>query len=221
MGGLVVALAVVPWLGAGAAQASSAADGSCSTAPSGVSAGATCDLLLGPNGKTVFGETWVVRTASNQLKVKTFPINVPDGSDGVSLCVSTTPYPAKHQCNAGDPDAVYTGNGTVINIALSSVGIKPGDAVYYSLSVLQASTTAVSSAPRTLTSSRSRVASWVTAKTYTRSKNSSTFVTGHGTRRCATPRRGSRVPPGFGTIEACSVPRPSSTCPPSARTSQT
>ena len=43
MGGVVAALAVVPWLGAGAAQASCGGDDSCSTRPAGVSAGATCD----------------------------------------------------------------------------------------------------------------------------------------------------------------------------------
>jgi hypothetical protein len=144
MGGLVAAFAVVPWLGAGAAQASPQNDGNCSTAPSGVAAGATCTLLTGPNGKKVFGETWVIRTKDNQLKVKTFPTNPPDGTDGVSLCLSTSPYPAKHQCNAGDPDAVFTGSSTVINVLLSSVSIKASDPVYYSLSVLQASTTVVS-----------------------------------------------------------------------------
>ena len=144
MGGLVAALAVVPWLGAGAAQASSQNDGSCSTVPSGVASGASCTLLTGPNGTTVFGETWVVRTAGNQLKVKTFPKNPPDGTAGVSLCLSTSPYAPKHQCNGGDPDNVYTGSGTVINVALANFGIKAGDPVFYSLSVLQASTTAVS-----------------------------------------------------------------------------
>ncbi len=144
MGGLIAAMAVVPWLGAGAAQASGQNDGSCATRPSGVSAGATCTLLTGPNGTTVFGETWAVRTAANQLKVKTFPKNPPDGTAGVSLCVSTTAYPAKHQCNQGDPDAVYTGSGTSITVALSNFSITASDPVFYSLSVLQASTTAVS-----------------------------------------------------------------------------
>jgi hypothetical protein len=144
MGGLIAAMAVVPWLGAGAAQAASQNDGSCSTRPSGVAADATCTLLLGPNGKTVFGETWAVRTKDNELTVKTFPNSPPDGSDSVSLCVSTTPYPAKHQCNAGDPDNASTGTATVITVALGSFSISPTDPVYYSLSVLQASTTAVS-----------------------------------------------------------------------------
>ena len=144
MGGLIAAMAVVPWLGAGAAQASGQNDGSCATRPSGVSSSATCTLLTGPNGTTVFGETWAVRTAGNQLKVKTFPNNPPDGTAGVSLCVSTTAYPAKHQCNQGDPDAVYTGSGTSITVALSNFSITASDPVYYSLSVLQASTTAVS-----------------------------------------------------------------------------
>jgi hypothetical protein len=159
MGGLIAAMAVVPWLGAGAAQASGQNDGSCATRPSGVSAGATCTLLTGPNGATVFGETWAVRTAANQLKVKTFPKNPPDGTAGVSLCVSTTAYPAKHQCNQGDPDAVYTGSGTSITVALSNFSITPSDPVFYSLSVLQASTTAVSNGSGGTISSQSPSAS--------------------------------------------------------------
>ena len=69
MGGLIAAMAVVPWLGAGAAHASGQNDGSCATRPTGVSASATCTLLTGPNGKTVFtasldktGRLWEVET---------------------------------------------------------------------------------------------------------------------------------------------------------------
>ena len=67
MGGLIAAMAVLPWLAGTSAQAASQNDGDCSTVPSGVSSSATCTLLLGPNGKTVFGETWVDRTAGNSL----------------------------------------------------------------------------------------------------------------------------------------------------------
>ncbi len=144
LGGVVAALAVVPWLGVGAASASSQADGSCSTRPSGVGAGATCTLLNGPNGTTVFGETWVVRTKDNLLKVKTYPYTAPESSDAVSLCVSTTAYPAKHQCNAGDADNVYTGNGTSLTVKLGNFSITPSSPVFFSLSVIQGSTSAVS-----------------------------------------------------------------------------
>jgi hypothetical protein len=143
MGGLIAAMAVLPWLAGTSAQAASPNDGDCSTRPSGVSSSATCALLLGPNGKTVFGETWVERTSGNDLVVKTFPNSTPDGSDAVTLCVTKSgPYGLKHQCNSGDPDNVFTGNATSISIALDKVGISASDPVYYSLSVLQASTTA-------------------------------------------------------------------------------
>ena len=73
LGGVVAALAIVPWIGAGAAQAAGGGDDSCATRPSGVSGDATCSLLLGPNGTKVFGETWAVRTSDNHLVVWTFP----------------------------------------------------------------------------------------------------------------------------------------------------
>ena len=111
--------------------------------PSGVSPSATCTLLLGPNGKTVYGETWVVRTSGNLLKVKTFPNTPPDGTDSVTLCLSSAaPYGIKHQCNATDPDNVFTGNATSISVNLGKLGITAADPVYFSLSVLQASTMA-------------------------------------------------------------------------------
>lgn len=139
-GGLIAAMAVLPWLAGASAQA---ATGSCSTVPSGVSTSATCTLLLGPNGKTVFGETWSWRTGGNTLKVDTFPLSAPAGAGSVTLCVSSSgPYPAKHQCNVGDTGNVYTGSATSIAVALDKFGITASDPVYYSLSVLQASTTA-------------------------------------------------------------------------------
>ena len=144
LGGVVAALAVVPWLGVGAASASSQADGNCSTRPSGVGAGATCTLLKGPNGTTVFGETWVMRTQDNLLDVKTYPYTAPESSDAVSLCVSTSAYPAKHQCNAGDADNVYTGRGTSLTVTLGNFSISPSSPVFFSLSVIQGSTSAVS-----------------------------------------------------------------------------
>ena len=144
LGGVVAALAVVPWLGVGAASASSQVDGSCSTRPSGVGAGATCTLLKGPNGTTVFGETWVARTKDNLLTVNTYPYTAPESSDAVSLCVSATAYPAKHQCNAGDADNVYTGNGTSLTVKLGNFSISPSSPVFFSLSVIQGSTSAVS-----------------------------------------------------------------------------
>ena len=144
LGGAVAALAVVPWLGVGAASASSQVDGSCSTRPSGVGAGATCTLLKGPNGTTVFGETWVARTKDNLLTVNTYPYTAPESSDAVSLCVSATAYPAKHQCNAGDADNVYTGSGTSLTVKLGNFSISPSSPVFFSLSVIQGSTSAVS-----------------------------------------------------------------------------
>jgi hypothetical protein len=143
MGGLIAAMAILPWLAGTSAQAASPNDGDCSTVPSGVSSSATCTLLLGPNGKTVFGETWVDRTAGNSLKVKTYPFTAPDGTDSVTLCVTSAgAYGLKHQCNAGDSDNVFTGTATSITVALDKVGISASDPVYYSLSVLQASTMA-------------------------------------------------------------------------------
>jgi hypothetical protein len=143
MGGLIAAMAILPWLAGTSAQAASQNDGDCSTVPSGVPAGSTCNLLLGPNGKTVFGETWVDRTAGNSLKVNTFPFTAPEGSDSVTLCVTSAgAYGLKHQCNAGDPDNVFTGSATSLSVALDKVGISASDPVFYSLSVLQASTTA-------------------------------------------------------------------------------
>jgi hypothetical protein len=143
MGGLIAAMAILPWLAGTSAQAASQNDGDCSTVPSGVPAGSTCNLLLGPNGKTVFGETWVDRTAGNTLKVNTFPFTAPEGSDSVTLCVTSSgAYGLKHQCNSGDSDNVYTGSATSLSVALDKVGISASDPVFYSLSVLQASTTA-------------------------------------------------------------------------------
>jgi hypothetical protein len=143
MGGLIAAMAVLPWLAGTSAQAASSALSDCTTIPSGVSPTATCAPLLGPNGKTVFGETWAWRTGGNNLKVDTFPLSAPGAGTPVTLCVTSSgPYPIKHQCNAGDSDNVFAGSATSITVALDKVGIGASDPVYYSLSVLQASTTA-------------------------------------------------------------------------------
>lgn len=144
LGGVVVALAVVPWLGVGAASASGGAV-TCSTRPPGVSPDATCTPLLGPNGTKVFGETWAVRTAANHIVVDTFPLQPVVGADSVALCVRTSgPYPAKHQCASSDSDNVFTGSTTHIDVALASHGISAADPVWYGLSVLQGSSSAVS-----------------------------------------------------------------------------
>jgi len=146
MGGLIAAMAVLPWLAGTSAQAASSTPGDCSTAPSGVSPSAMCAPLLGPNGKTVFGETWTWRNGGNTLKVATYPIDPVGTGTPVTLCVtSAAPYPAKHQCNVGDQDNVYAGAATFITFALDTVGISASDPVYYTLSVLQGSTTANSS----------------------------------------------------------------------------
>ena len=143
MGGLIAAMAVLPWLAGTSAQAASSTPGDCSTAPSGVSPSAMCAPLLGPNGKTVFGETWTWRNGGNTLKVATYPIDPVGTGTPVTLCVtSAAPYPAKHQCNVGDQDNVYAGAATFITFALDTVGISASDPVYYTLSVLQGSTTA-------------------------------------------------------------------------------
>ena len=142
LGGVVVALAVVPWLGVGAASASG---GTCSTRPPGVSADATCTPLFGPNGTKVLGETWAVRTSNNHIVVDTFPSLPLSGPGSVILCVRTSgAYPAKHQCTPLDPDNVFTGNSTTIDIALSAHGISAADAVWYGLTVMQGSSAAVS-----------------------------------------------------------------------------
>jgi hypothetical protein len=143
MGGLIAAMAVLPWLAGTSAQAATSTPGDCSTVPGGVSATASCAPLLGPNGKTVFGETWTWRTGGNNIKVDTFPLSPVGAGSPVTLCVtSAAPYPAKHQCNAGDPDNVYAGSATFITFALDTVGITASDPVFYTLSVVQGSTTA-------------------------------------------------------------------------------
>jgi hypothetical protein len=110
-----------------------------------VSADATCTPLFGPNGTKVFGETWAVRTSTNHIVVDTFPTLPLSGPDSVVLCVRTSgAYPAKHQCTPLDPDNVYTGNSTTLDIVLSAHGISAGDAVWYGLTVLQGSSAAVS-----------------------------------------------------------------------------
>jgi len=140
-GGLIAAMAVLPWFAGASAQA--AGPGTCSTIPSGVSSSATCTPLLGPNGTTVFGETWAWRTGGNTLKVDTFPLSSPGAGNSVILCVTSAgAYPAKHQCNAGDPGNVYAGSSTTIAVPLDNFGITASDPAFYSLSVLQASTTA-------------------------------------------------------------------------------
>ncbi len=145
LGGLVAALAVVPWLGMGTAQASGTGDDSCSTRPGGVSGDASCDLLLGPNGTKVFGETWAVRTSDNHLVVWTFPDVALAGSDPVLLCVrSTGAYPAKHQCTSFDADNVWGGSSTTIDLSLGSHGVSSGEQAFWALSVLQGSSSAVS-----------------------------------------------------------------------------
>jgi hypothetical protein len=144
LGGVVAALAIVPWLGVGMAQAVGGGDDSCATRPSGVSGDATCSLLLGPNGSKVFGETWAVRTSDNHLVVWTFPDqNVPSG--GVSLCVrSSSAYPAKHQCNGSDADSAYSGSSTTVDVSLKSAGISGDAPVHWALGVEQGSSVAVS-----------------------------------------------------------------------------
>jgi len=142
LGGVVAALAIVPWIGVGAAQATGGGDDSCSTRPSGVSGDATCSLLLGPNGTKVMGETWAVRTSDNHLVVWTFP-DSPNG--GAALCVrSSGAYPAKHQCNATDSDNAWSGGSTTIDLPLTSAGVGGDEKVFWALSVLQGSSSAVS-----------------------------------------------------------------------------
>jgi hypothetical protein len=145
MGGVVAALAVVPWLGVGTANASGTGDDSCATRPAGVSADATCDLLLGPNGTTVFGETWAVRTSDNHLVVWTFPDVALGGSDPVQLCVrSSAAYPVKQQCTSFDADNVWGGSSTTIDLPLGSHGVSAGEKAFWALAVLQGSSAAVS-----------------------------------------------------------------------------
>jgi hypothetical protein len=135
-------MAIVPWLGVGAAQASGVSDDSCSTQPSGVSGDATCSLLLGPNGTTVMGESWAVRTSDNHLVVWAFPDK---SSAGLALCVRDSgAYPAKHQCNATDSDNAWSGTSTTIDLPLKSAGIAGDSDVFWALSVLEGSTSAVS-----------------------------------------------------------------------------
>ena len=145
LGGVVAALAIVPWIGAGAAQAAGGGDDSCATRPSGVSGDATCSLLLGPNGTKVFGETWAVRTSDNHLVVWTFPDLSLDGSDSVQLCVrSSAAYPAKHQCNASDADNAWGGGDTTVDLPLTPAGVSADEQVYWALGVAQGSSIAVS-----------------------------------------------------------------------------
>jgi len=144
IGGAVAALAIVPWLGVGAAHASGGGDDSCATRPSGVSGDATCSLLLGPNGTKVLGETWAVRTADNHLVVWTFP-DESVMTDGVQLCVrSSGAYPAKHQCNASDSDNAWGGSTTTVDLPLSTAGVAADEMVFWALDVEQGSSVAVS-----------------------------------------------------------------------------
>jgi cell division septation protein DedD len=145
LGGLVAALAVVPWLGVGAAQASTGSDDSCATRPAGVPADATCSLLHGPNGIKVFGETWALRASDNHLLVWAFP-DLPTGgaADSVQLCATSAgAYPAKHQCGAFDADNVFGGSSTIIDVALDAHEIAATAPVWWALSVQQGSSTAV------------------------------------------------------------------------------
>jgi hypothetical protein len=142
LGGVVAALAIVPWIGVGAAQATGGGDDDCGTRPAGVSGDATCNLLLGPNGTKVFGETWAVRTSDNHLVVWTFP-DMATGS--VELCVrSSGAYPAKHQCNGTDSDNAWSGSSTTIDLPLKSAGIAGDEKAYWALGVEQGSSVAVS-----------------------------------------------------------------------------
>ena len=123
LGGLVAALAVVPWLGVGAAQASTGSDDSCATRPAGVPADATCSLLHGPDGIKVFGETWALRASDNHLLVWAFP-DLPTGG-------------------AFDADNVFGGSATTIDVALDAHEIAATAPVWWALSVQQGSSTAV------------------------------------------------------------------------------
>jgi hypothetical protein len=146
LGGVVAVLAVVPWLGAGAAQAAGS-DGSaaCTSRPAGVSPDATCTALLGPNGVKVFGSTWSVRDDSNNLVIDTFPTQPVSGADAVVLCVrSSAAFPARYQCVPTESDVVFAGTSTHIVVALGAHGIQSQTPAWFALTVQQGSSAAVS-----------------------------------------------------------------------------
>jgi hypothetical protein len=136
-GGLVAALAVVPWVGAGSASATSG-DISCATRPAGVTAEAECSTLTLPAGDAA-GSAWAVRTSTDHLVVDVVTAKPIEGFAPVNVCAKTSPYPAKHQCTSFDADLVYSGSSAHVDVALSGFGIGSSSPVYYAVSVQQGS----------------------------------------------------------------------------------
>lgn len=135
VGGAVAALAVIPWLGAGSALATSGSDSDCATRPGGVALTATC-ATLGSTG----GEVWVARDSSNQLKVKIYSNQVLGGGTSAALCVTKSgAYSAGSTCTDA---AVASGTDVTINYALGASLINAKDPVWFAVTVSAASSSA-------------------------------------------------------------------------------
>jgi len=141
LGGVVAALAVIPWLGAGTALASPSSDSDCSTRPGGVATTATC-AVLGANG-----EVWASRSSANELKVKVFLVTPLASGDTINLCVTKTgAFPAGTKCTGA---AVASGTDTTINYPLGASFIASSDPVWFAVTAgnVEVSDTALGQGP--------------------------------------------------------------------------
>ena len=126
LGGVVAALAVIPWLGAGTALASPSSDSDCSTVPGGVSATATCAVL-----GTSAGEVWAARSTANELKVKVFLVTPLASGDAINLCVTKAgPYAPGTVCSAA---AVWSSTDLTFTYPLGASFIGKSDPVWFAV----------------------------------------------------------------------------------------
>ena len=126
LGGVVAALAIVPWLGAGTALASPSSDSDCSTVPGGVTATATCAVL-----GTSAGEVWAARSTANELKVKVFLVTPLASGDAINLCVTKAgPYAPGTVCSAA---AVWSSTDLTFTYPLGASFIGKSDPVWFAV----------------------------------------------------------------------------------------
>ena len=105
-----------------------------------------CDLLLGPNGTKVFGETWAVRTSDNHLVVWTFP-DVALGGSRRRAAVR-----AQHRRVPGRSTSARRSTPTTCAAAApprstsrsARTASTPSEPAFWALTVLQGSSSAVS-----------------------------------------------------------------------------
>ncbi len=146
-GAVLMACAVTPWIGAGAASAAANDDANCATRPAEVPAYATCVILDENTGENtaVHGETWAWRDADNVLHVYSYPTEPLSGSEPVQLCVRDTgAYPADFKCAGDSADRVFVGSDLTLDIPLTPLGITAAENVFYSIHVNQGERTTVS-----------------------------------------------------------------------------